>query len=392
MEIRRPRVLALILAGGEGGRLDVLTEERAKPAVPYGGLYRLIDFPLSNCRHSGVADVWVLQQYQPHSLTEHLANGRPWDLDRTHGGLRALHPYLGRSESGWYEGNADAIYSNKAEIRGFGADLLLVLSADHVYKLDYGDVIDGHLAARADVTLVTTEVPLEEAGRFGVVEVDDGRVTEFAYKPEDPKSEIVTTEVFVYDVGTIMDALDELADGGDESGLEDFGDELLPRLVSEGRVREHRLGSYWRDVGTIESYWQGHMDLVASEPAFVLDDSDWPVLTWATQRPPARIEGSARIDASLVSPGCTVCGEVVRSVLSPGVVVEEGAMVRDSVLLHDTVVKRGATVERAILDAQVSVASGAEIGDGDEIAVVGRDADVAADVTVSGRDRVDPAG
>ncbi|MDQ3670266.1 MAG: glucose-1-phosphate adenylyltransferase [Actinomycetota bacterium] len=380
MEIRQPKVLALILAGGEGGRLDVLTEERAKPAVPYGGLYRLIDFPLSNCRHSGVADVWVLQQYQPHSLTEHLANGRPWDLDRTHGGLRALHPYLGRSESGWYEGNADAIYSNKAEIRGFGADLLLVLSADHVYKLDYGAVVDGHLEARADVTLVTTEVSLEEASRFGVVEVDDGRVTEFAYKPEDPKSGIVTTEVFVYDVGTLMDALDELADdGGGESGLEDFGDALLPRLVSEGRVREHRLESYWRDVGTVESYWQGHMDLVASEPAFVLDDPAWPVLTWATQRPPARIEGSARIDASLVSPGCTVRGEVVRSVLSPGVVVEKGAVVRDSVLLHDTVVKRAATVERAILDAQVCVASGAEIGDGEEIAVVGRD-------------RVDPAG
>ncbi|MBA2536352.1 MAG: glucose-1-phosphate adenylyltransferase, partial [Actinobacteria bacterium] len=205
-------------------------------------------------------------------------------------------------------------------------------------------------------------------------------------------SEIVTTEVFVYDVGTIMDALDDLADDGDDSGLEDFGDELLPRLVSEGRAREHRLESYWRDVGTIESYWQGHMDLVASEPAFVLDDSDWPVLTWATQRPPARIEGSARIDASLISPGCTVRGEVVRSVLSPGVMVEEGAMVRDSVLLHDTVVKRGARVERAILDAQVSVASGAEIGDGDEIAVVGRDVDVAAGVTVSGRDRVDPTG
>jgi glucose-1-phosphate adenylyltransferase len=390
MEITRPKVLALILAGGEGGRLDVLTEERAKPAVPYGGLYRLIDFPLSNCRHSGVTDVWVLQQYQPHSLTEHLANGRPWDLDRTHGGLRILHPYLGRSESGWYEGNADAIYSNKAEIRAFGADLLLVLSSDHVYKLDYGEVIEGHVAARADVTLVTTEMPLEEAGRFGVADVEDGLVRDFAYKPDDPESGIVTTEVFVFDVAALMDVLDELADDGDKSGLEDFGDELLPRLVSEGRVREHRLESYWRDVGTIESYWQGHMDLVASEPDFVLDDSDWPVLTWANQRPPARIEGSSRIDASLVSPGCTVRGEVVRSVLSPGVVVDEDAVVRDSVLLHDTVVERGATVERAILDSRVSVSSGAAIGDGNEIAVVGRDAEIATGAT--GGERVDPAG
>ena len=388
MEIKRPKVLALILAGGEGGRLDVLTEERAKPALPYGGVYRLIDFPLSNCRHSGVTDVWVLQQYHPHALTEHLANGRPWDLDRTHGGLRVLHPHLGRSESGWYEGTADAIYRNKADIRSFGADLLLVLSADHAYKLDYRDVIEGHVAADADVTIVTTEVAREEAGRFGVVEVrDDGRVTDFAHKPEAPASDLVATEVFVYDVEALMGTLDELAEDDEESGLEDFGDELLPRLVGAGRAREHRLDGYWRDVGTIESYWEGHMDLLARDAHLVLDDPDWPILTWSTQRPPARIEGSARVEGSLVSPGCDVRGEVVRSVLGPGVVIEEGAVVRESVLHQETVVKTGAAVERAILDSNVSV-SDAEVGGGDEITVVGRNVEIEPGATVAGGERL----
>jgi glucose-1-phosphate adenylyltransferase len=390
VERTRPKVLALVLAGGEGGRLDVLTNERAKPALPYGGVYRLVDFPLSNCRHSGVTDVWVLQQYHPYSLTEHLANGRPWDLDRTHGGLRVVHPYLGRSESGWYEGNADAIYRNKTDIDAFGADLLLVLSADHVYKLDYGVVIDGHVSAGADVTMVTTEVPREEARRFGVVEVDDGRVHAFDYKPDDPQSGLVTTEVFVYDAEALMAILDELAEGDDDSGLEDFGHELLPRLVAAGRAREHRLDTYWRDVGEIDSYWEGHMDLLAREPRLVLDDPAWPILTWSTQRPPARIEGSARIEESLVSPGCTVRGDVARSVLAPGVVVEKDAVVRDSVLLHETVVARGASVDRAILDCNVCVAGDAQVGDGGEIAVVGQR--VTVESAIVGGERVERDG
>jgi glucose-1-phosphate adenylyltransferase len=375
MELKRPRVLALVLAGGEGGRLGALTEHRAKPALPYGGVYRLIDFPLSNCRGSGIGDVWVLQQYQPHSLTEHLANGRPWDLDRTHGGLRVLHPYLGRSESGWYEGNADALFRNKEDIRGFGADLLLVLSADHVYKLDYGAVIKRHLERDAVATVVTTQVRLNEASRFGVVEVEDGRVVDFAYKPDVPPSDLATAEVFVYDAEKVLAALEELAEGDDDSGLEDFGDQLLPHLVDEAVVVEHRLEGYWRDVGTIESYWQGHMELLGSSPAFELDDPEWPILTWGAQRPPARIAESAQIEDSLVSPGCSVAGRVVRSVLAPGVVVEEGAVVRDSVVFHDAEIRLGASVECAIVDERAKI-SGSVAGAADEIAVVGREARV----------------
>jgi glucose-1-phosphate adenylyltransferase len=375
VEITRPKVLALVLAGGEGGRLGPLTAERAKPAMPFAGVYRLIDFALSNCTHSGVTDVWVLQQYQPYSLTQHLANGRPWDLDRTHGGLRVVHPHLGRSESGWYEGNADAIYSHKTDIRGFGAELLLVLSADHVYTLDYGRVVERHREAGAGATLVTTRVAAEEAGRFGVVEVDEsGKIARYAYKPDEPESDLVTTEVFLFDAELLLETLDELANGdaSDESGLADLGDEVLPRLVGDGRAYEYRYDGYWRDVGTIESYWQAHMDLLEPEPPLDLDDPGWPILTWATLRPPARVAASARMEESLISPGSDVRGRVTRSVVGPGVVVAEDADVRDSVVLDCAVVGAGARVTRAIVDADTRVGEGARIGVAEgEIEVVG---------------------
>jgi glucose-1-phosphate adenylyltransferase len=371
----RPKLLALVLAGGEGGRLGILTEERAKPAMPFAGVYRLIDFALSNCTHSGVTDVWVLQQYQPHSLTQHLANGRPWDLDRTHGGLRVVHPHRGRSESGWYEGNADAIWSHKTDIGDFGADLLLVLSADHVYRLDYGRVVERHLETGAGATLVTTRVARADASRFGVVHADDGRIAEYAYKPDEPASDLVTTEVFVFDAGLLVETLEELADGGEsgDSGLADLGDEVLPRLVADGHAHEYRYDGYWRDVGTVESYWHAHMELVGAEPPLDLDDPDWPILTWATLRPPARVAASAAIEDSLVSPGSDVRGRLVRAVVGPGVVIEEGAEVRESVVLESAVVRSGARVTRAIVDAGVVVGERAEVGAPEgEIDVVGR--------------------
>jgi glucose-1-phosphate adenylyltransferase len=375
----RRRVLALILAGGEGGRLGPLTEERAKPALPFGGTYRLIDFPLSNCVHSGLSDVWVLQQYEPHELTSQLAGGRPWDLDRTRGGLRIVHPYLGDSESGWYEGNADALHRNRELIDGFDPELVLVLSADHVYKLDYGEVIEGHLAAEAAVTIVTTQVPIDQASRYGVVELGKSDVVSgFEYKPEKPTSGTVATEVFLYDTRTLLDTLAELDDAGGDEGLQDFGHELIPRLVSEHRARAHELDGYWRDVGTLESYWQAHMDLLASEPPLILDDPAWPILTAGLQRPPARIEHSARIDASWVAPGAVVRGRVDRSVVGPGVVVEEGAAVRDSILFHDARIERDATVERAIVAEAGRIGRNAVVGNlNGDVTVIGGEATVA---------------
>jgi glucose-1-phosphate adenylyltransferase len=369
--MRRHRVLALVLAGGEGGRLAPLTNERAKPAVPFAGIYRLIDFPLSNCLHSGITDVWVIQQYEPHELEKQLAGGRPWDLDRTRGGLRTLHPYLGDSESGWYEGNADAIYRNREVIAAHDPDVLLVLSADHVYKLDYADVVADQRESGAAVTMVTANVEKEEASRYGVVRVDgDGLVQEFAYKPDSPTGNLVTTEVFAYDARLLLRTLDELADQGESSGLQDFGHKLIPRLVDEGAARALHLDGYWRDIGTIDAYWQAHMELLEPEPRFRLDDPEWPILTAGLQRPPARIEASARIDRSLVAAGARVRGAVVRSVVGPGVVIEEGSKVHDSILLHDSFVGAGAHVTRAILDVRARVDEDAIAGDTVKIAVV----------------------
>lgn len=349
-----------MLAGGAGSRMGPLTEHRAKPALPFAGLYRLIDFPLSNCANSGITDVWVLQQYQPHSMEDHLANGRPWDLDRSFGGLLLLQPFTGGQEEGFAEGNADALWRHHRLIAEFGADVIVVLSADAVYTLDYRDVIDAHLAWDADVTMVTTEVD-EDAGRFGVVVAgEDGRVTSFEYKPDSPQSNVVTTEVFVYRPAALLDTLEALAEG--DEPLDDFGDALLPQLVEGGRVYAFALAGYWRDVGTPESYWRAHQDLIDGA-GLDLDDLDWRIMTKAGHRPPALVESGAEVVQSLVSPACRVAGRVVRSVLSPGVVVEAGAVVEESVVLHDAVIRAGARVERAIVDAGVEVAGGSQPAD-----------------------------
>ena len=296
--MKRDKILALILAGGKGGRLEVLTEDRAKPALPFGGTLRLIDFSLSNCLHSGIKDVWVIEQYELHTLNDHLANGRPWDLDRTYGGLQVLPPSSdqdsGSGENGFAQGNADAIYRARELIREFGPDLLLVLSADHLYKLDYRDVVDRHRECGADVTVVTTQVPAgDTASRFGVVEVDaTGKVVAFDYKPKHPKGDLVATEIFVYDAPKLLATMEELVKDGKE--LEDYGHHLLPRLVEGGKAYEFRLESYWRDVGTLDSYWTANMELLDKPEALALDDGEWPILTYSSQHPPARSREECR--------------------------------------------------------------------------------------------------
>ena len=360
-------MLGLVLAGGEGGRLGPLTEGRAKPVLPFGGVYRLIDFPLSNCHHSRVSDVWVIQQYEAHSLSEHLANGRPWDLDRTWGGLRVVHPTTGEGDdgSGFYEGNADAIHRNREAIENFDPELVLVLSADAAYRLDYAEVLKRHRERGAEATAVTTVKSAEEASRLGTVVLDaKGLVTDFEYKPKEPQSDVVTTEVFVYDAKVLLGTLAELDREGE--GLADFGNALLPRLVERGKTWADDLGGYWRDLGTIESYWQAHMDLLQPEPELRLDDPAWPILTRASQRPPARVQATARIEGSLISPGCNVKGRVVRSVLGPGVVVDEGVEVIDSVVLGDSLI--AADLRRAIIDEGANVEQ--ETSGGDEPAVI----------------------
>jgi glucose-1-phosphate adenylyltransferase len=372
-----PKVLVLVLAGGKGGRLELLTENRAKPAVPFAGVYRLIDFPLSNCQHSGLPDVWVSVQFHPTSLSEHLANGRPWDLDRTVGGLMTLPPFQGTERGGWVTGTADSLWREADLIRQYDADALVVVSADAVYKLDYREVVDAHLGSGAEVTMVTTEVTPDDAPRYGIVQVgDDGSVTDYAYKPDHPATTTATNEVFVFSPRETLDRLEALDDQVGEDGLEDLGSHLLPAQTKNGLARAYPLNGYWRDVGTIPAYWAAHRDFLAEDPPLDLDEAGWPVHTRGGRHSAARLLRGAVVEDSLVSGGTRVAGEVSGSVLSPGVIVEKGALVVDSVLLPGAHVRAGARVTRAVLDDGVEVGERATVGGDGDITLVGRRARV----------------
>jgi glucose-1-phosphate adenylyltransferase len=377
-----PRILVLVLAGGAGGRLELLTDQRAKPAVPFAGVYRLVDFPLSNCQHSAIADVWVSVQYHPTSLSDHLANGRPWDLDRTVGGLMMLPPFRGTERGGWVSGTADLLWRQADLIREYDADALVVVSSDAVYKLDYREVVESHLGSGAEVTMVTTEVDADDASRYGIVQVDGERVTDYAYKPDEPATTTATNEVFVFTPGATLDRLEGLNADLGEDGLEDLGSHLLPAQTRDGLARAFRLEGYWRDVGTVPAYWQAHRDFLAAEPPIDLDDPAWPVHTRGGRHSAARVLPGAAVDESLVSGGTRVAGEVRGSVLSPGVVVDKGATVVDSVLLPGVRVRAGARVERAVLDDGVDVGERAEVGGAGDITLVGRAARLAAGAAV----------
>lgn len=382
------RVLVVVLAGGAGSRLELLTGDRAKPAVPFGGMYRLIDFPLSNCLRAGIADVWVLQQYNPGVLSDHLANGRPWDLDRSTGGLLVIHPHQGDDRGGWHKGTADALWRQAPMIREFAPEALVVVSADAVYKLDYRDVVDKHLSSGASVTMVTTRVAKEDAGRYGVVQADDdGAITDYDYKPDEPATDLVTNEVFVFSPDRVLDLLDELAedvdtDDEEDEGLQDLGNEVLPRLVEAGEAREFRFEGYWRDVGTVESYWESHMDLLTDEPPIDLDEPGWRIQTQGGRSAAAGVHGGAEVHNSLLSPGCHIGGSVHDSVISPDVRVEKGATVRDSVLLHGVIVRAGAVVVRSVIDHGVEIGADARVGGDGDIALVGCEAKLSKDQTV----------
>ncbi|GAA2738135.1 glucose-1-phosphate adenylyltransferase family protein [Pedococcus aerophilus] len=401
------RVLGLVQAGGQGSRMDVLTRERAKPALPFAGSYQLIDFALSSLAHSTISDVWVSVQYQAGSLDPHLAGGRPWDLDRTRGGYRRVVPEQGdgsRSESGFSLGNADALLRMRDQIEAFGADQVVVISADHVFRCDLDAVLALHREREAECTIVTAEMTKVEAAHQAVVTAGaDGHVTGFDYKPTSPASGVVATEVFVYDAVVLLESLDalraDLAASGelDEDGLGDFGEHLLPRLVGRGQVWAAPIGGYWRDVGRPESFLQAHRDLLAGR-VDVFDDADRPVLTRFPELPPALVRKGAQVVDSLVSPGCDVAGEVVRSVLGPGVKVAAGARVEDSVLFAGVVVEGGASVATSVLDSGVVVGQGAVVGalstrrkaTDDEITLVGRDSRVPRRAEVAAGARLEP--
>ncbi len=398
----RTRILAIIQAGGAGGRMDVLTRERAKPALPFAGVYQLVDFPLSNLAHSGISDVWLSLQYQGHSLSEQVANGRPWDLDRTEGGLRLLTPQQGTGsadEQGFAEGNADELFRVRDEIRAAGPDLVVVLSADHVYRFDFADAIATHRANGAECTMVTTEVALAEASDHATVTSDEnGLVTGFAYKPEEPTTGTVATEIFVYDAATLVSVVEELhhewaADPDpDDNGLGDFGEVLVPRFVDRGRTYAHPLPGFWRDLGKPHKYLAAHQAVLTDDQG-LFDDPAWPILTRQPQRVPARVLSGGEVVDSLVSPGAVVRGRVHRSVLGPGVRVEAGAEVRNSVVFADCVIEADARVDWTIVDQGSVVSAGSVVGradadavhDSDQVTIVGKESRVSEDLDTGAR-------
>ena len=360
------KVLAVILAGGQGERLSLLSQKRAKPAVPFAGKYRIIDFALSNCVNSGITDVAVLTQYRPHSLHDHIGIGKPWDLDREKGGIHMLQPYRGNRESDWYQGTADAVYQNLDFIMESRYDYVLILAGDHIYRMDYGPMIAFHQQRTADVTLGAVVIPIEEGHRFGIVETDpEGRVNSFEEKPEHPLGTLGSMGIYVFSRDTLTRVLIEDARSPSQH---DFGRNIVPAMLAGGeRVYAYPFTGYWQDVGTVQSYWEAHMELLGDHPAFDLYDRSWVIHTRSEERPPAHIRSGAQINSSLISHGCIIKGQVERSVLSPGVVVEEGAVVRDSILLFDTIIGADSVIDRAILDKEVVVGKHCQIGYGDDM-------------------------
>lgn len=359
-------MIAMLLAGGQGSRLGVLTSKVAKPAVAFGGKYRIIDFPLSNCINSGVDTVGVLTQYQPLRLNAHIGIGIPWDLDRNIGGVTVLPPYEKSGNSEWYTGTANAIYQNLDYIDSYNPDYVLILSGDHIYKMDYEVMLDYHKANNADVTIASMPVPYEEASRFGIVLTDENnRITEFEEKPEHPRGNLASMGIYIFSWPVLREALIKMSD---QSNC-DFGKHIIPYCHEKQlRLFAYEYNGYWKDVGTLASYWEANMELINIIPVFNLYEEFWRIYTKSDTLPPQYISENARIERSIISEGTDIYGEVYNSVIGAGVTIEEGAVVRDSIIMKDSVVGKGTRMERAIIAENVTIGQNVEIGFGDEIA------------------------
>ena len=359
----KKEMIAMLLAGGQGSRLGVLTAKVAKPAVSFGGKYRIIDFPLSNCINSGVDTVGVLTQYQPLRLNTHIGIGIPWDLDRNVGGVTVLPPYERSKGSDWYTGTANAIYQNLEYMEMYNPDYVLILSGDHIYKMDYEVMLDYHKANSADITIAAMPVPIEEASRFGVVITDDSnRITEFEEKPAHPRSNLASMGIYIFNWSVLRDALIKLKD---EPGC-DFGKHVIPYCHTKGdRIFAYEYNGYWKDVGTLGSYWEANMELIDIIPEFNLYEEYWKIYTKSDKIPPQYVSEDAVIERSIIGEGSEIYGEVRNSVIGSGVIVGRGAVVRDSIIMHNCVIQDGAVVDKAIIAEDVSVGSGAHLGVGE---------------------------
>ena len=356
------RTLLIVLAGGKGSRLDVLTVGRAKPSLPVGGTAHLIDVTMSNAANSGLRDVWVVQQYEPHLLNDHLAGGRPWDLDRSRGGLRVMPPYEGAEGEGFASGNADALARQARVIAAFDPEVVIVCSADHLFTLDLAAVAACHREREAALTIVTTTLGRrQDPTRYALIDVDGrGRVTGIHDKPDDPPHRTAATEVFAYEPEALLGTIEQLRRAGEPLG--DYGDTLVPALIDTGRVHAFAHDGYWRDLGTPEAYLDSQLEMLRPRSPFRLDDPAWPIISPSISRAPARIEASAHLDGAWVSPGAVVRGTVVGSIIGPGTVVERGAEVRHSVLMADVKIGAGASVARTVVADGAWVGAGARVG------------------------------
>ena len=356
------KTLAMILAGGRGSRLDILSLGRAKPSVPFAGKFRIIDFVLSNCSNSEIYDIGILTQYLPLSLNEHIGVGQAWDFDRKNTGVTLLQPCEGLSSDEWYTGTADAVYQNISYIKRKNPDYVLILSGDHIYKMDYRPLIDQHIKTGADVTVCAQEVDIREASRFGILTDDEnGRIIEFEEKPAEPKSNLASMGIYVFTTDVLINTLQELK----KTGL-DFGGDVIPHLIHHGNVYSYRFNSYWKDVGTYESYLESNLELTTTVDKIQLDmyDKYWVIHTRSEEKPTAKFGSKAQVCQSLISNGSIIAGSVTKCVISPGVHIHPNAIVRNSVIMNDTVIEEGCIIDGAIIDKNVVIGKGSIIGRG----------------------------
>lgn len=391
--IRKKKCVAMLLAGGQGSRLYALTSALAKPAVSFGGKYRIIDFPLSNCVNSGIDTVGVLTQYQPLKLHDYIGNGQPWDLDRTFGGVHILSPYQAKTSSDWYKGTANAIYQNLNFIKQFDPDYVLILSGDHIYKMNYSIMLNYHILKNADCTIAAINVPKSEASRFGILNTkEDGVIYEFEEKPKNPKSTLASMGIYIFSAKKLYKYLEE--DNADLNSSNDFGKDILPKMLNNGeRMLAYEFEGYWKDVGTIDSLYEANMDLLGDKPNFDINDSSWKIQSRSPLAPPHYIGENAKTVNSIIMSGCEIFGSVENSVLASGVIVKKGATVKNSIIMAETVIGENSVVDYSIIDENTVIGKDCRIGESKEnakgITVLGRDLCVQDNSKIDGGQIVD---
>ena len=361
------KTVALILAGGQGTRLGLLTDEVAKPAVPFGGKYRIIDFSLSNCVNSGIYNVGVLTQYKPHILSKHIGIGRSWDLDRKDGGIVILSPYLGKDDSEWYKGTANAVFQNIDYVDGFDPEIVVILSGDHIYAMDYNEMIDYHLSRGADGTVACMRVPIEEASRFGIIVTDyNGSIVEFQEKPKQPRSDLASLGIYVFNWKFLKEKL--IADEQDPNSDNDFGKNIMPKIVENhsGKLSAFVFDGYWRDVGTLKSLWEANLELTRPIPPLNLHDPLWRFYTHTEEYPPAFVGDNSTVKNSLINEGAEIYGTVENSVIFQGVHIGKKSVIKNSVIMTNTIIEENCTIEKAIVGEHTHVKANAVIGEGPE--------------------------